>query len=271
MDVVVGRIGRAHGTRGEVTVEVRTDDPEARFAPGSRLRTEPAEHGPLTVAGARPRPGGLIVAFAGVADRPAAHALCGTLLVLDAATLPPLDDPDEFYDHELVGLAAELPDGTALGRVHEVVHSPGGDLLVIRADPEPGPAHARPTEPARAAAPARPAAPAEPIGAATLAEPVWAAEPTQVAEPAHAARAAEPTQVADPAHAARAAEPAKPVEAAEPADPADPAEPARAVEPIEPAQPAGELLVPFVRAIVPTVDVSAGRVVIDPPPGLLEL
>jgi 16S rRNA processing protein RimM len=169
MDLVIGRIGRAHGVGGEVTVELRTDDPETRFAPDAVLRTDPADRGPLTVRAARSRLGGLVVAFAGVADRPAADALRGILLVVDAATLPELADPDEFYDHQLVGLAAVLPDGTGLGTVREVVHPPGGDLLAIR----------------------------------------------------------------DEAGAER--------------------------------------LVPFVRAMVPTVDLAAGRLVVDPPPGLLDL
>jgi 16S rRNA processing protein RimM len=169
MDLVIGRIGRAHGVGGEVTVELRTDDPDARFAPDAVLRTDPAERGPLRVQAARARLGGLVVAFAGVGDRVAAEALRGTLLVVDAASLPELGDPDEFYDHQLVGLAAVLPDGTALGTVGEVLHPPGSDLLSIR----------------------------------------------------------------DTAGAER--------------------------------------LVPFIRAFVPTVDLAAGRLVVDPPPGLLEL
>ncbi len=66
MDLVVGRIGRPHGVRGEVTVDVRTDDPDSRFATGSSLRTDPAERGPLTVIGVHPRSGGLVLAFEGV-------------------------------------------------------------------------------------------------------------------------------------------------------------------------------------------------------------
>jgi 16S rRNA processing protein RimM len=132
VDLVVGRIGRPHGVRGELTVEVRTDDPEARFAPGAVLRTEPAERGPLTVAEARPRSGGLVVAFAGVADREAADTLRGTVLVVDAASLPPLADDDEFYDHQLVGLVAVDPSGARLGTVADVVHSPASDLLAVR-------------------------------------------------------------------------------------------------------------------------------------------
>jgi len=133
MDLVVGRVGRPHGVRGEVTVELHTDDPDARFAPGSSLRTDPASRGPLTVLEARPRSGGLVVAFDGVQDRAGAEAIRGTALVVDSAELPDLDVPDEWYDHQLVGLAAVDPAGTPLGTVTDVVHSPASDLLVLRA------------------------------------------------------------------------------------------------------------------------------------------
>ena len=132
MDLVVGRIGKPHGVRGEVTVEVRTDDPDARFAPGSSLRTDPVERGPLTVAGVHPRSGGLVVAFAGVESREAAEGLRGTVLVVDSAELPDIEDADEWYDHQLVGLTAVDPAGGALGEVADVVHAPAADLLVVR-------------------------------------------------------------------------------------------------------------------------------------------
>ena len=132
MDLVVGRIGRPHGVRGEVTVEVRTDDPDARFAPGSSLRTDPAERGPLTVAAVHPRSGGLVLAFEGVGSREEAEALRGTVLVVDSAELPEIEDADEWYDHQLVGLAAVDPAGAALGEVADVVHAPASDLLVVR-------------------------------------------------------------------------------------------------------------------------------------------
>src|SRR5688572_3682936 len=102
--LVVGRIGKPQGIKGEVTVEVRTDDPAARFAAGSVLLTDPAERGPLTVDAARDHSGKLVVAFAGVPDRTAAEALRGTLLVVDAADLPMPDDEDEFHDHVLRGM-----------------------------------------------------------------------------------------------------------------------------------------------------------------------
>ncbi|HYT10227.1 MAG TPA: ribosome maturation factor RimM [Mycobacteriales bacterium] len=131
MDLVVGRVGRPHGVRGELTVEVRTDDPDRRFAAGSVLRTDPASRGPLTVSRAHPHSGGLVVAFEGVADRAGAEALRGTVLVVDSAELPALDDPEEFYDHELVGLVAIDPAGSALGTVADVLHTPASVLLVL--------------------------------------------------------------------------------------------------------------------------------------------
>ncbi len=132
MDLVVGRIGRPHGVRGEVTVEVRTDDPDARFAPGSSLRTDPVERGPLTVAAVHPRSGGLVVGFAGFGSREEAEALRGTVLVVDSAELPEIEEADEWYDHQLVGLTAVDPAGAALGEVADVVHAPASDLLVVR-------------------------------------------------------------------------------------------------------------------------------------------
>lgn len=134
MDLVVGRLGRPQGVRGEITVELRTDDPEARFAPGSVLRTEPASRGPLTVLESRPRSGGLVVAFEGVTDREGAEALRGTVLVVDTATLPPIEDEDEWYDHQLVGLAVVDVEGTPVGTLTEVVHTAASDLLAVRAE-----------------------------------------------------------------------------------------------------------------------------------------
>ncbi len=168
MLLIVGRIGRAHGLKGEVLVSVRTDDPETRFAVGAKLATEPPERGPLTVTAAGLHSGRYVVAFEGIADRTAAEALCGTELVVDSAELVPIDDPDEFHDVELLGLRVEDVAGNPLGELADVVHGPGTDLLVIKAGDR-------------------------------------------------------------------------------------------------------EVLVPFVRELVPTVDVAGGRVVVDPPEGLLDL
>ncbi|HZC71757.1 MAG TPA: ribosome maturation factor RimM [Jatrophihabitans sp.] len=163
--VVVGRVGPARGVRGDVFVEPWTDAPAERFAPGSVLQAEP---GPLTVEAASSAGGRLVVHFAGVDNRAAAERLRGAELAIPADTRPGLDDPDEYYDTELVGLSAYTVDGVELGPVARVVHAGGASYLVL-----------------------------------DLA--------------------------------------------------------------------GSERLVPFVAAIVPTVDLEAGRVVVDPPEGLLEL
>ncbi|MFC4057570.1 ribosome maturation factor RimM [Planomonospora corallina] len=131
MQLVVGRIGRPHGLRGEVTVEVRTDDPQGRFAPGAALATDPASAGPLVVASRRWHSGILLVRFEGVDDRDRAEALRGTMLVLDSEDVPPPTDPDEFYDHQLIGLTVVTPGGERAGEVIDVLHH-GQDLLVVR-------------------------------------------------------------------------------------------------------------------------------------------
>ncbi|RJQ74340.1 ribosome maturation factor RimM [Pseudonocardiaceae bacterium YIM PH 21723] len=169
-ELVVGRIGRPHGIRGEVTVEVLTDSPDQRFAVDTVLRaaTKANPGATLTVAAARNHSGRLLVTFAGVVGRDAAEALRGRMLAIDIAELPELEDDDEYYDHQLEGLQVELPDGSKVGKVKEILHGPAGDLLVV----------ARPGD--------------------------------------------------------------------------------------------DDALVPFIKLMVPTVDVPGGRVVIDPPPGLLE-
>lgn len=169
MQLTVARIGRAHGLRGEVALDVRTDDPAARLAAGAVLATEPADRGPLTVARTREQQGRWYVTFAEAPDRTAAEALRGVVLVVDVADDATTEDDDEdaWYPHELAGLRAEHVDGRLLGEVVGLEHLPAQDALVLR----------------------------EPDGARTL--------------------------------------------------------------------------VPFVRAIVPVVDVAGGRVVLDPPGGLL--
>jgi 16S rRNA processing protein RimM len=169
MQLVVGRVGRPHGIRGELTVQVHTDDPDVRFACGAVLATEPAERGPLTVSSSRWHSGRLLIRFAGCANRTSAEDLRGTLLVMDSADVGPPADPDEFNDHELIGLGVATVEGKPVGVVTDVLHQ-GQDLLVVT-----------------------------------------------------------------------------------------------------PAPDGDEILVPFVAAIVPEVDVRGGRLVIDPPPGLLDL
>lgn len=168
---MVGRIVKPHGIRGELVVDSSTDSADQRFAVGSVLFVTARDGSALrtlTVTAARPHTGRLLVRFEGVDDREAAEALRGVVLAANAGELPPIDDPDEFYDHQLEGLAVLTVAGATVGRVREVVHGAGSDLLVV--DREGG----------------------------------------------------------------------------------------------------GEALVPFVHQIVPEVDVPGGRIVLDPPPGLLE-
>jgi 16S rRNA processing protein RimM len=129
--VVVGRIGRPHGVRGEVTVEVRTDDPDLRFVPGAVLRTDPPERGPITIAGVHWHSGTLLLRLEGVDSREAAEAVRNTELVVPVAELPEIEDPDSYYDHQLVGLTAQLPDDAVLGEVTAILHE-AQDLLVVR-------------------------------------------------------------------------------------------------------------------------------------------
>ena len=137
IEVVVGRIGKPHGLRGEVTVDVRSDEPDRRFTPGAVLRAEPPSGSAsrlvsLTVAARRWHQGVLLVRFAELADRNAAEAARGIVLHarLDADATP--EDPDEFYAHQLVGLAAYDESGTLLGRVSGLVPGSAQDLLSIR-------------------------------------------------------------------------------------------------------------------------------------------
>ena len=127
--VVVGRIGPAHGLRGEVFVEPLTDEPERRFAVGTTVR---AGSGPLTVASARTHSGKLVVRFTEIDGRTAAETVRGTELtcLVDPDERP--EDPEEFYDHQLVGLRVETTDGALVGVLDRIQHGAAQDLLVIR-------------------------------------------------------------------------------------------------------------------------------------------
>ncbi|WP_203780322.1 ribosome maturation factor RimM [Paractinoplanes rishiriensis] len=147
--LVVGQIGKPHGVRGEVSVAVRTDQPEERFAAGAVFATEvprdrrvgagPAVAVPssfqvpekLVVESVRWHQGRGIVAFEGVQDRNGAEALRGVLLQVDSSSLEPPDDPDEFHDHQLVGLRVVSVDGTDLGTVARIEHAPASELIVL--------------------------------------------------------------------------------------------------------------------------------------------
>ncbi|WP_229053720.1 ribosome maturation factor RimM [Aeromicrobium sp. Leaf350] len=133
VSVVVGRIGRAHGIRGELAVDVRTDEPERRLAPGSSVVASGGRT--LTIAATRQQGSKLVVRFAEVPDRNDAETLHGQVLesVVDEADVP---DDDAYYDRQLVGLAVRVgsADGPAIGAVVRVDHLPSQDLLVVDVD-----------------------------------------------------------------------------------------------------------------------------------------
>lgn len=140
-EVVVGRVGRAHGVRGEVSVELRTAEPDRRFADGAVLGTRtpqgalpdgPDRPASLTVAGTRRHRDRLLVGFAGVADRAGAEALRGLTLVAEVDDVETPDDADEFYDHQLVGLSVRTTGGKPVGELTDVLHGGGQDIIVVR-------------------------------------------------------------------------------------------------------------------------------------------
>jgi 16S rRNA processing protein RimM len=130
--VAVGRVGPPRGVRGDVFVEPWTDTPGERFAPGAVLQTDRESTGPLTVETSSLAGGKLVVRFDGVHDRSAAEALRGVQLFVPAADRAPIDDPDEFYDTDLVGLAARTVAGAELGPVTDVLHAGAASYLVIK-------------------------------------------------------------------------------------------------------------------------------------------
>jgi len=137
MDLVVGRVVKAHGVTGEVVVEIRTDDPDIRFAPGSSLRGRPSRGGPesrYVIESSREHSGRLLVRLDGITDRTAADALRGILFIVDSEQLPPIEDPEEFYDHQLEGLQVVTTTGAAVGSVDEVLHTAAGELLSVRTE-----------------------------------------------------------------------------------------------------------------------------------------
>lgn len=130
-ETIVGVVRRPHGVRGEVNVEIHTDEPERRFSPGCVLLAG-AGGRELHVRASRRSEAGLLVSFAEITDRTAAEALhgCDLVALVDPREGPA--DPSEFYDRQLVGLRVIDAHGRDVGAVSEVVHLPAQDLLVVQ-------------------------------------------------------------------------------------------------------------------------------------------
>lgn len=134
MQLVIGRIGRAHGVRGDLFVEPMTDEPDHRYSVGAVLLTSADKT--LTVATSKWHSGRFVVHFAGFDDRDGAETLRGLTLSIEVDPSQSPKDPDEFYDHQLVGLNVVLADGTHVGTIGEVIHLPSQDLLTVTREGE---------------------------------------------------------------------------------------------------------------------------------------
>ncbi len=130
MRLLVGRIGRAHGILGEATIEVRTDDPDARFAVGQKLETD--THGVLTITSGRVHNGILLLGFTGYTDRNQIEKLRNTLLYADVDINEEREDSDDYHVLQLIGCQAFLEDGELFGEVTDVINLPSQDLLAIK-------------------------------------------------------------------------------------------------------------------------------------------
>jgi 16S rRNA processing protein RimM len=138
--IIVGRVRKAHGIRGEVVVEAITDAPDAVFAPGRRVfaGTAAGDLAPnrteLHVDSSRPFNEGLLVGFAEVPDRNIAETWRGRYLLLPADALPAPSD-DQVYVHDLLGMRVELESGELVGTVLETYELPQGLALDVRRAP----------------------------------------------------------------------------------------------------------------------------------------
>ncbi len=131
MRLNVGRIGRAHGILGEATIEVRTAEPERRFAIGAEVLTE---NGKLKIASARVHNGILLIGFEGITDRNGIEKLRNTLLYSEVDINEPGVDEDDYHVQQLIGLKAELEDGSEFGVITEVLNLPAQDCLAIKTE-----------------------------------------------------------------------------------------------------------------------------------------
>jgi 16S rRNA processing protein RimM len=132
MKLNVGRIGRAHGILGEATIEVRTDEPESRFAIGAKVLTDSMENPELQVSSARVHNGILLLGFEGISDRNSIEKLRNTLLYSEVDINEPGVSDDDYHVQQLIGLRAELEDGSEFGVITDVLNLPAQDCLAIK-------------------------------------------------------------------------------------------------------------------------------------------
>ena len=132
MRLLVGRIGRAHGILGEATIEVRTDEPDLRFAIGAKVNTD--KHGDLTIVSGRVHNGILLLGFAGITTRNQIEELRNEMMYSDVDINETTGDDDEYHVLQLIGCIAYLETGDKFGEVSDVINLPGQDLLAIKTE-----------------------------------------------------------------------------------------------------------------------------------------
>lgn len=130
MQLRVATIAGPHGLRGHVKLIVHTDDPELRFQRGVVLDCDREAHPELTIEDVSNAGSAWRVKFAEIQDRNSAEELQGAELSIETDEWE--DAPEEWYDADLIGLAARAISGEALGTVIRVEHGPAQDLLVVR-------------------------------------------------------------------------------------------------------------------------------------------
>ncbi|SER50504.1 16S rRNA processing protein RimM [Propionibacterium cyclohexanicum] len=133
VEIVVAVVGRPHGVRGEVSLTLRTDEPERRLGPGQNLLVEGSRRA-LRIASRSWSAGHLFVSFEGVGDRTSAEELRGAVLLAEVPAEETPEHDDEYYDRQLVGLDVRDAQGTSVGTIGEVLHMPAQDLLSVRTD-----------------------------------------------------------------------------------------------------------------------------------------
>lgn len=127
MELRVAKIGKPHGLRGEVKLNVFTDQPQERFVPGASFTTN--DGASLRIETVRRHNEFWLVSFSGYRDRTSAEALAGTELNIEAGISR---EDDAWYSHELIGMQVYLTDGQLVGKVVDLKHYPAQDLLEIK-------------------------------------------------------------------------------------------------------------------------------------------
>ena len=139
MELLIGKVIKSHGVKGEVAVEVTTDDPEIRYAVGEVLHGKQAgKEQELTIRSVRPHQKRLLVTFEEIPDRTAADSLRGMQFFAEPLERADDADEDEFYDHELIGLKVFLDEKTdgaePIGEVTGITHTPARQILEVDVD-----------------------------------------------------------------------------------------------------------------------------------------